>query len=59
MMTLPNDPMMLFSYINTLLRDQYTSLDDLCAELDVDPMLLKEKLASVGFEYNAAANKFW
>ena len=29
-MTLPEDPMMLFSFINMKLRDNYSSLDELC-----------------------------
>ena len=32
-MSLPNDPMMLFSFINMKLRDNYSSLDDLCRDL--------------------------
>ena len=33
---LPQDPMILLSYINTKLRDEYPSLDDLCSSLDAD-----------------------
>lgn len=51
--------MMLFSYINTKLRDQYTSLDELCADLHVDRTTLEAILAAAGFEYNPAQNKFW
>ena len=32
-MELPNDPMMLFSFINTKLRDNYSSLDELCDDM--------------------------
>lgn len=35
-MSLPNDPMMLFSFINMKLRDNYSSLDDLCEDLQVN-----------------------
>ena len=56
---LPTDPMMLFSYINTQLRDNYSSLDELCASLDVDRKEIEEKLSAAGFEYNADQNKFW
>ena len=58
-MELPNDPMMLFSTVNMYLRDRYASLDELCADLDVDRTELEEKLRAVGFEYNAEHNKFW
>lgn len=34
--TIPNDPIILLSYINTQLRDRYPSLDELCASLSVD-----------------------
>ena len=58
-MELPNDPMMLFSTVNMYLRDKYESLDELCADLDVDRAELEEKLRTVGFEYSAEHNKFW
>lgn len=56
---LPNDPMMLFSYINMKLRDEYPSLEELCADMDIDQQELLATLSQAGFEYNAAANKFW
>lgn len=56
---LPNDPMILFSAVNMLLRDNYSSLDELCDDMNVDRKALEEKLAGVGFEYNTAQNKFW
>ena len=31
---LPNDPIILLSYVNTKLRDDYADLDDLCGALD-------------------------
>ena len=33
-MKLPEDPVMLLSFVNTKLRDQYASLDALCDDLD-------------------------
>lgn len=56
---LPNDPMILFSAVNMLLRDDYTSLDALCDDMNVDRAELEQKLAAAGFEYNEAQNKFW
>lgn len=58
-MTLPKDPMMLFSVVNTKLRDEYASLDDLCEGLDVNKSELVNNLQQAGFEYNASQNKFW
>ena len=59
METLPKDPIMLFSVINTYLRDRYDSLDALCADLAVDKSELIKTLKLAGFEYNQALNKFW
>lgn len=59
METLPKDPIMLFSIINTYLRDKYNSLDALCDDLAIDKSELVKTLKLAGFEYNAALNKFW
>ncbi|MBO5720705.1 MAG: DUF4250 domain-containing protein [Bacteroidales bacterium] len=59
MQTIPTDPMMLFSFVNMKLRDEFSSLDELCATLDISRKELEEKLASAGFEYSAEHNKFW
>lgn len=56
---LPKDPMMLFSFVNTKLRDEYSSLDALCDDMNVDREKLEKQLAEVGFEYNPTQNKFW
>ena len=58
-MDLPQDPMMLFSFINMKLRDFYPSLDALCGDLNVDKEEILNKLAALGFEYNEEQNKFW
>lgn len=58
-MELPNDPMMLMSVINTKLRDEYSTLDALCEDLQISREDIVKKLAEAGFEYNPAANKFW
>lgn len=55
---LPNDPMILLSYVNTKLRDEYDSLAALCEDLDLDEAALKEILAAVGFVYDAGRNRF-
>ena len=58
-MTLPEDPMMLFSFINMKLRDCYSSLDELCDDMNVNKEMLVQKLKSAGFEYSQENNKFW
>ncbi|MEE1280823.1 MAG: DUF4250 domain-containing protein [Acutalibacteraceae bacterium] len=57
-MPIPNDPVMLLSYINTQLRDFYPSLEELGSSLGVDIDDLKSKLALIGYEYNSELNKF-
>ncbi len=59
MNTIPDDPMILYSYVNTKLRDYYPSLDAMCDDMQLDKEDLLAKLASVGFEYNPELNKFW
>ena len=52
-MELPKDPMMLFSFINTKLRDCYSSLDELCDDMNVNKETIVGLLQSAGFEYSA------
>ncbi len=56
---IPQDPMMLYSFINMKLRDHYSSLDALCEDMAIDKTEIVEKLCSAGFEYNSELNKFW
>lgn len=55
---LPNDPMILLSYLNTRLRDDYLNLDALCEDLDLSRAELEKKLEAVGFAYDAEQNRF-
>ena len=55
---LPKDPMILLSFVNTKLRDEYDSLSALCDDLDVDQSELEHTLEAVGFRYDAARNRF-
>lgn len=57
-MNLPQDPIMLLSYVNTQLRDNYSSLDDFCLSMDVAREELEEKLRAVNYEYDAEKNAF-
>ena len=58
MTELPSDVMMLLSYVNMKLRDQYGSLEEMCSDMQIDRKWLEDRLATVGFEYNKAQNKF-
>jgi hypothetical protein len=55
---LPEDPMMLLSYVNTQLRDFYKSLDEFCNSQDVSAEELKKKLKTIDYEYDEKLNKF-
>lgn len=55
---LPKDPFILLSFINTKLRDNYRSLDQLCDDLEADKNQLVATLASIGYVYDPTQNKF-
>ena len=57
-MTLPKDPVMLLSLINTKLRDYNSSLDDFCKENDLNKETIKEKLSMIDYHYNEERNQF-
>ena len=55
---LPRDPMILLSFVNTKLRDEFASLEELCAALDVDEQTVCDTLAALDYHYDPAANRF-
>ena len=55
---LPQDPIILLSYVNTKLRDEYASLDELCDDLDADREELVRKLEGVDYTYSEERNQF-
>ena len=57
-MTLPSDPVILLSVLNTKLRDQYQSLAVLCEDLNLDEQSIRRKLNAIGFQYDEARNQF-
>ncbi|MDD6504467.1 MAG: DUF4250 domain-containing protein [Lachnospiraceae bacterium] len=57
-MTMPKDPVMLLSFVNTQLRDHYTSLAELAASYMVEEQEIVEKLATINYRYDEAQNKF-
>ena len=59
MSAIPNDPMMLLSWINLKLRDFYPSLDALCEDLELEKTAILDKMSAIGFEYNEEQNRFW
>ena len=57
-MSLPNDPVILLSYVNTLLRDQYPSFEELCRSLCVSADDIVPKLNGIGYVYDHNTNSF-
>ncbi len=55
---IPNNPMMLLSFTNTKLRDEFSSLDDMCYDLEVDKRELEEKLDMIDYHYDSSLNRF-
>lgn len=51
-------PTVLLSVINTKLRDQYSSLDELCEDLDESKEEIEKILSSIGYYYNEELNQF-
>ena len=58
MLNLPNEPIILLSFINTKLRDFYSSLDDFCDDTQCDKQEIIDKLNSINYQYNKKLNKF-
>ncbi|MCR5048133.1 MAG: DUF4250 domain-containing protein [Saccharofermentans sp.] len=58
MFNLNGDPNILLSVVNTGLRDEYSSLEDLCLSRGVSQDELVLKLGKIGYEYDAGLNRF-
>ncbi len=52
------DPYLLLSVVNTKLRDEAKSLDDLCKTYGNDKDEIINKLKSVGYKYEESNNQF-
>ena len=55
---LHQDPYILLSFVNTKLRDEYESLESLCAALDADESVLRQTLAGLDYRYDPVHNQF-
>ena len=55
---LPKDPNILLSVVNTKLRDEFSSLEDLCAALDEDQEAICQTLAVLSYRYDREQNRF-
>ncbi len=55
---LPKEPMILLSYMNTQLRDFYSSLDEFCDSRGVERAEIEAALAPLGYVYDSEKNQF-
>lgn len=55
---LPKDPVMLLSFVNTQLRDNYADLPDFCHTYNVDINDLVGRLRSIDYSYDENTNQF-
>ena len=49
---------MLLSYVNTQLRDNFSSLSELCASMGEDEEQIRSTLEKAGFVYDSDLNRF-
>lgn len=57
-MSLPKDPVMLLSVVNTKLRDYYPNLEELAKAEDITSEEIIQKLASINYTYDENQNRF-
>lgn len=57
-MNIPNDPMILVSFLNTHLRDFYPSLEELCKTMNLSQEEITKKLKSIDYHYDPSINQF-
>ena len=55
---LPKDPVLLLSVVNTKMRDEYGSLDELCAALNEERPAIERTLAQLDYQYDPQQNQF-
>ena len=54
----PQDSVMLLSFLNLKLRDFYGSLDALCEDLDLNREEILEKMKRIDYTYDEENNRF-
>ena len=58
MNTLPKDPVMLLSFVNTQLRDHYPSREEFAAISQIDAAEVISAVKKIDYEYDPATNQF-
>lgn len=56
--SLPKDPVMLLSVINTKLRDNYENLQQLCEDMELSPEELCRTLGEIDYQYDSVQRQF-
>ena len=57
-MNLPKDPVVLLSVVNTQLRDQYASLEELAKAHMISEQDIIDKLETINYSYNKEQNQY-
>ena len=57
-MDVPQDPIILVSFVNTKLRDQFGSLEELCQTYELKQAELCQTLDSIDYQYDETTNQF-
>lgn len=55
----PQDPMILLSFLNMKLRDEYDSLTELCESLGLDREDILRRMDAIGMTYLEEENRFF
>lgn len=55
---LPQDPVMLLSFVNMKLRDEYPSLAEFCSAQELSEEELRTKLEAIDYHYIPSENQF-
>lgn len=55
---IPKDPVMMLSFLNMKLRDEFCSLDDLCKSLGIEKEDIRKQMNEIDYCYNENQNQF-
>lgn len=58
MSMMPNDPVMLLSFVNLKLRDYYSDLEAMCEDMDISRAEIEAKLGGMDYHYDRERNQF-
>ena len=55
---LPRDPVMLMSFVNMKMRDEYRTLEDFCSSYGISQDKLRSELEAAGFSWMPGIRQF-